>query len=369
MTLSQRHVYLMLQEALREGKDKKLLAHVEKLRSEGYGWRYDGLADWSTSDIFAKLSELGVDADATRFREQAERAGRPKHLEDAWRGSRNWDDSPWDDFPFLAAEELWRRLAPDLPCPESIADRMSRLMSTANDPAQIAGRTDAEDLQTLMQVAAFLEQVPPAQRAARFEELLDCTTYDFASWLLDSIYYYGREHPDAIIRLADVMSDADPENAASYQGDLAVALSEAGHADAALERVRANLERFPDDVWVRIKAADVHQALDRDEEALALNVEALRTTRDPYDWMGAAERLPDVLKKLGREEEYKSIVGRHPRPNRPRAPLFEQDAAPSLGDPWDQPPPPLSSGEKVGRNEPCPCGSGKKYKKCCLGEV
>jgi uncharacterized protein YecA (UPF0149 family) len=22
-------------------------------------------------------------------------------------------------------------------------------------------------------------------------------------------------------------------------------------------------------------------------------------------------------------------------------------------------------GAKVGRNQPCPCGSGKKYKKCC----
>ena len=22
---------------------------------------------------------------------------------------------------------------------------------------------------------------------------------------------------------------------------------------------------------------------------------------------------------------------------------------------------------RVGRNEPCPCGSGKKYKKCCGG--
>ena len=22
--------------------------------------------------------------------------------------------------------------------------------------------------------------------------------------------------------------------------------------------------------------------------------------------------------------------------------------------------------EKVGRNDPCPCGSGKKYKKCCF---
>ncbi len=24
--------------------------------------------------------------------------------------------------------------------------------------------------------------------------------------------------------------------------------------------------------------------------------------------------------------------------------------------------------KKVGRNDPCPCGSGKKYKKCCLGK-
>ncbi len=25
-------------------------------------------------------------------------------------------------------------------------------------------------------------------------------------------------------------------------------------------------------------------------------------------------------------------------------------------------------GSKLGRNDPCPCGSGKKYKKCCMGE-
>ena len=23
---------------------------------------------------------------------------------------------------------------------------------------------------------------------------------------------------------------------------------------------------------------------------------------------------------------------------------------------------------KIGRNDPCPCGSGKKYKKCCLSK-
>ena len=27
----------------------------------------------------------------------------------------------------------------------------------------------------------------------------------------------------------------------------------------------------------------------------------------------------------------------------------------------------LGVSKKVGRNDPCPCGSGKKYKKCCLG--
>ena len=25
----------------------------------------------------------------------------------------------------------------------------------------------------------------------------------------------------------------------------------------------------------------------------------------------------------------------------------------------------IREGEKIGRNDPCPCGSGKKYKKCC----
>lgn len=27
---------------------------------------------------------------------------------------------------------------------------------------------------------------------------------------------------------------------------------------------------------------------------------------------------------------------------------------------------PVRTKHKVGRNDPCPCGSGKKYKKCCL---
>jgi uncharacterized protein len=36
----------------------------------------------------------------------------------------------------------------------------------------------------------------------------------------------------------------------------------------------------------------------------------------------------------------------------------EHAAPPSLSGP-------IRSGRKVGRNEPCPCGSGRKYKRCC----
>ncbi len=28
----------------------------------------------------------------------------------------------------------------------------------------------------------------------------------------------------------------------------------------------------------------------------------------------------------------------------------------------------VESKKKIGRNDPCPCGSGKKYKKCCMGK-
>ncbi|MDR0289456.1 MAG: SEC-C domain-containing protein, partial [Treponema sp.] len=28
----------------------------------------------------------------------------------------------------------------------------------------------------------------------------------------------------------------------------------------------------------------------------------------------------------------------------------------------------VRSGPKTGRNDPCPCGSGKKYKHCCYGK-
>jgi len=66
---------------------------------------------------------------------------------------------------------------------------------------------------------------------------------------------------------------------------------------------------------------------------------------------------------------------------KPRRPVLPQDPiapAPPLPSPeWDDlegaapetaPSPGIRRPPKIGRNDPCPCGSGKKYKKCCLGK-
>ncbi|OGV62175.1 MAG: hypothetical protein A3K19_01300 [Lentisphaerae bacterium RIFOXYB12_FULL_65_16] len=43
----------------------------------------------------------------------------------------------------------------------------------------------------------------------------------------------------------------------------------------------------------------------------------------------------------------------------------EFEDTPRGSEPDDVPPSHIRESPKVGRNEPCPCGSGKKYKKCC----
>ncbi len=58
--------------------------------------------------------------------------------------------------------------------------------------------------------------------------------------------------------------------------------------------------------------------------------------------------------RLSAEEEPPQI-GERPR----------QDFVMSRGEDAATPAPVRREGEKVGRNDPCPCGSGKKYKKCC----
>ena len=45
--------------------------------------------------------------------------------------------------------------------------------------------------------------------------------------------------------------------------------------------------------------------------------------------------------------------------------LYSPHSEEAVGN-WSEPY--IKEGEDTGRNDPCPCGSGKKYKKCCLNK-
>ncbi len=75
----------------------------------------------------------------------------------------------------------------------------------------------------------------------------------------------------------------------------------------------------------------------------------------------AAEKAHQVILKNPEEEE-------QPKPSAVEVALKrEQVAKPTQtsGDGTDTANKTVRKGKKVGRNDPCPCGSGKKYKKCC----
>ncbi|MDP2905537.1 MAG: preprotein translocase subunit SecA [Candidatus Omnitrophota bacterium] len=90
---------------------------------------------------------------------------------------------------------------------------------------------------------------------------------------------------------------------------------------------------------------------------------------------GIEEEAVDVLFKLqpAKVERVKGVFSSVPQQfSHPEAAKFEAPAAAhaeSSEEPDAEPPeaklkPIQSSGPKVGRNDPCPCGSGRKYKKC-----
>jgi preprotein translocase subunit SecA len=59
------------------------------------------------------------------------------------------------------------------------------------------------------------------------------------------------------------------------------------------------------------------------------------------------QRLPEIARQLERKQQRQ-----------------QKDLQYQTGPAQAEAPKPVRAGAKVGRNDPCPCGSGKKYKKC-----
>jgi hypothetical protein len=123
---------------------------------------------------------------------------------------------------------------------------------------------------------------------------------------------------------------------------------------------------------VEAEAFDFEQ-VDLEELAIPLGIITRRPFPEDAAWR---TRLSDPLRSESRRAAF---AGRYPQAaelmeivQRLRESRVSKDAADmkKLVAASSSPrPAPLARAQKAGRNDPCPCGSGKKYKKCCLNKI
>jgi predicted Zn-dependent protease len=157
------------------------------------------------------------------------------------------------------------------------------------------------------------------------------------------------EKVDEGAELARLFAFLDPPH---FLGERALLLAEADRREEALAQVTENLESMSADAWVEVKAADVYGALGDTERAEGMLRAVLARKVDQQARDGAFDRLLDLLSEQGRAAECEALLAAE------RARL---DASVKARAETEQ-----RLAPKVGRNDPCPCGSGKKHKKCCL---
>lgn len=301
----------------------------------------------------------------------------------------------WEDYPFLAARALWGRWMPEVFSPEVfIAKHFPEDGIPEGEPTSLE-----EAQQHWVRACAVMDLVaPPAgpPRPDLIERLRGGLGSDIDWWLGElPLTLAGHGMVDEAIqmcrRLVPVFEAED------FADDLGVILAEAGRGAGAVKQVWENLARFPGDVWIRIKGGDVYKALGDlpAAETMYRRAYGMTSVGDPRDDRdGAVERLLDLYKETGRETDRAILIATEkaladfvdyeheddeaiedePWPEDDLWEDQETEDAESHAPAWAAPTDDASytaSGAvphgaiKVGRNDPCPCGSGKKYKRCC----
>ena len=151
------------------------------------------------------------------------------------------------------------------------------------------------------------------------------------------------------------------------------------------ELFRGTLEREPSNVWNTLAsqavdlyatslADDIHAAY----EAGLLNPGYMQPSEVDREFSLAEETVLAqswehghcLIDDVGDEMHWWHCFNPRPKTSRPKHHARDQRKAPTDSAPSNEsvtPPvtPYVRAAPKVGRNEQCPCGSGKKHKKCC----
>ncbi len=122
------------------------------------------------------------------------------------------------------------------------------------------------------------------------------------------------------------------------------------------ELERVVLLKVVDEKWM-----DHIDSMDQLKHGIGLRAYGQRDPVIEYKFEGF-QMFEEMIKNI-QEDSIKLLV--RSRLDKEKAPQREKVAEPVAASHGDEPKKPVVNKDRVGRNDPCPCGSGKKYKVCC----
>lgn len=250
-----------------------------------------------------------------------------------------------NDTPQLNKKEALTKLG-------SLAPLAVKIKETIHTAA--SGNLSRKDMEK--QYAAAMELYESIRQKPKLLELFDiCSSYMTITWIVQTPQKLAQA---GLINeaLSMTLEWSDITNSEIFLTDRAMILAKAGMAEQARSQISINLKLFPENHWVQSVAGDTLNAL-KDYAAAEIQYKhCLEMADDQNYYVSIQKRLIPVLKMIGKTAEAKTLEAEHQK-------IFNERMAPFMPQK-----PIVRQTPKVGRNDPCPCGNGKKYKKCCFGK-
>ena len=225
-------------------------------------------------------------------------------------------------------------------------EHVDALIRLACDPALHGADPGSDAIWAPVHAWRALGQLRAAEAVAPLLDLL-LTMEEDEAVDLEIPFVLGMIGPPALPILADFVADRSAPTMPVVTAMTALEKIATGHPKSrgrCVDILRGILERRP--AQPSVNGFAIASLLDLHA------VEAIDSIRDAYQTDGVDISIP------GDEEDAEIALGLRLHRTTPR-PFYNHlaETAPL--------PAPVRS-HKIGRNEPCPCGSGRKYKKCCL---
>ena len=362
-----------------------------------FRFRARGLTD---EELLGKLQTFGISLDRASLASLCDHALSAEEIAKPFmhaRSLKTMREKIEDDWIWICLEALWQRWFPDKPSFEMLDDKIQ------------VGYERIESEETVAACRIWLDawahvlrifDKAKIQSIDEFEDRFAGSRF-LCNWiqdLEDGLRIAGLEDLaffNARIRVCEEgirRFGAESDLSRSLRRAIAESYFELGETSKADTLFRESLKIDPRSGWDWIAWSDCYRFgspelrdLKRSDQLLLEGLSIINVRDSKY----LVERLADSYEEQGREEEAKDLWMQARRKQSevrstwdidPSGKILRQkttmsfgteglplDKMPKAADLLPLPPPSQAtvSSPKVGRNEPCPCGSGKKFKKCC----